>query len=290
MTTSMVKTNEGDVMEAVVAQGDLAKLTSSQRVQWYKMRCEAAGLDPRTQPFQYITLQGKLTLYATKTATEQLCAVRNISTEIIGRERMDDLYIVTCRATTTGGRHTDSIGAVTIANLKGDMLANALMKAETKAKRRAVLALCGLGMLDETEAETVPGAQVIPMDAPTDDPEAVEIARGVPGAVITRELDTATGETTKETLVIVPPAGNGGSVPRTGRKSASVQTPEWFERTKAFAAEVPYFQTKDGQPDRWHMLGAAAKLGIDTVTAANLDEVLGKLREYASQHADAEAA
>ena len=33
------------------------------------------------------------------------------------------------------------------------------MKAETKAKRRVTLSICGLGMLDETEVETIPGAR-----------------------------------------------------------------------------------------------------------------------------------
>jgi hypothetical protein len=33
------------------------------------------------------------------------------------------------------------------------------MKAETKAKRRATLSLCGLGMLDETEVASVPEAK-----------------------------------------------------------------------------------------------------------------------------------
>ena len=34
------------------------------------------------------------------------------------------------------------------------------MKAITKAKRRTILSACGLGMLDETEADTIPGARV----------------------------------------------------------------------------------------------------------------------------------
>jgi hypothetical protein len=51
------------------------------------------------------------------------------------------------------------MGAVAIAGLKGEALANALMKAETKAKRRVTLSISGLGMLDETEAEDLPGAQ-----------------------------------------------------------------------------------------------------------------------------------
>lgn len=180
MTNAIVPANgHADVLEAVVAQGDLSKLTPAQRVEWYKMRCEAAGLDPRTQPFQYITLQGKLTLYATKTATEQLCLRRGLSTEIIGRDKADDLYIVTCRASTADGRHTDSIGAVSILGKKGDDLANALMKAETKAKRRAVLALCGLGMLDETEVETIPERESVTPAPPAvtiDDPVAFRVA------------------------------------------------------------------------------------------------------------------
>lgn len=55
-------------------------------------------------------------------------------------------------------------GAVAIASLKGDGLANALMKAETKAKRRLTLSMCGLGMLDETELETIP-SKALPMVA-----------------------------------------------------------------------------------------------------------------------------
>ena len=35
-----------------------------------------------------------------------------------------------------------------------------MMKAETKAKRRATLSICGLGLLDETEVSTIPGAVI----------------------------------------------------------------------------------------------------------------------------------
>jgi hypothetical protein len=170
--------SEEGVLESVICEGNLARLQPADRVKWYKMRCESVGLDPRTQPFQYIVLNGKLTLYATKTATEQLCEKRHITTEIRGRERMDDLYIVTCRAQTHDGRFTDSIGAASINGLKAEALANALMKAETKAKRRAVLSLCGLGMLDENEVADIPGrAAMSPIFTPDElqiDGEAIE--------------------------------------------------------------------------------------------------------------------
>ncbi|EOV0478051.1 hypothetical protein ACOIM4_001927, partial [Campylobacter coli] len=44
-------------------------------------------------------------------------------------------------------------GALNIKNLGGDNLANAIMKAITKAKRRVTLSICGLGMLDESELD-----------------------------------------------------------------------------------------------------------------------------------------
>ena len=74
-------------------------------------------------------------------------------------ETTEGTRIVTVRAEARDGRATEEIGALPIAGLKGDALANALMKCVTKAKRRAVLSLCGLGMMDETELETVAGAK-----------------------------------------------------------------------------------------------------------------------------------
>ena len=71
---------------------------------------------------------------------------------------MGEIYIVTARAKDRTGREDESTGAVPLGNLKGDALANALMKAETKSKRRVTLSIAGLGWLDETELETIPSA------------------------------------------------------------------------------------------------------------------------------------
>jgi hypothetical protein len=65
------------------------------------------------------------------------------------------VYVVVVRAELPGGRSEDSTGAVPISG-QGEQFANALMKAETKAKRRATLSILGLGMLDETEVESIP--------------------------------------------------------------------------------------------------------------------------------------
>ena len=62
-----------------------------------------------------------------------------------------------------GGRFVDSSGSVAVAGLEREPLANAMMTAETKSKRRATLSLLGLGLLSEEEALTVAGAVVEPL-------------------------------------------------------------------------------------------------------------------------------
>ncbi len=79
---------------------------------------------------------------------------------IVGRELVDGVYVVTAQARTPTGRTDESIGAVTIDKLTGEARANALMKTETKAKRRVTLSICGLGMLDEAEVDSIPGAVI----------------------------------------------------------------------------------------------------------------------------------
>jgi hypothetical protein len=186
------------LIENVVVGGDLSKLTSAERVSYYRQVCGSLGLNPYTKPFDYIDLDGKLTLYAKRDATDQLRKVHGVSVNIVSRERLDGLYVVTARATTSDGRTDEAVGAVAIEKeggewktsqsgkryfagngeyvpLRGDALANAIMKAETKSKRRATLSIVGLGWLDETETDTIPNARVgTVQDIPTEEAIASE--------------------------------------------------------------------------------------------------------------------
>jgi hypothetical protein len=147
-----------EVVEKVVLSGDLSELNAAQRADYYAVVCRSLGLNPLTKPFEYLTLNGKLRLYALRDCADQLRRLHGISIYIANRERLSDIYIVTARAKDRHGREDESTGAVPLGNLKGDALANALMKAETKAKRRVTLSIAGLGWLDETEVETIPQA------------------------------------------------------------------------------------------------------------------------------------
>jgi hypothetical protein len=159
MSTEITKTNYLESIEKALLKGDLASLSEKDRITYYNTVCESVGLNPLTQPFSMITLNNKLTLYANKTCTDQLRSIHKISVHITAREKIDEVYVVTASARNTEGRVDESTGAVYLGKTTGEALANLFLKAETKAKRRVTLSICGLGLLDESEVESIPPAK-----------------------------------------------------------------------------------------------------------------------------------
>jgi hypothetical protein len=160
--TQQNQDQQTSIANQLILQGDLSKLSAGDKVRYYNGYCERMGLDPFTKPFDILRLNGKEILYCTRSGTQQLNKLHKVSHLITSRDTNAEagVYIVTSKASLPDGRCTESIGAVNIAGLKGEAYANAIMKAETKAKRRATLDLLGLGVLDESEAETIPNASV----------------------------------------------------------------------------------------------------------------------------------
>lgn len=145
-----------EAIERALIGGDLGKLAVEQRLTYYNARCRAAGLNPITRPFEYILLNGRLVLYATKSCTDSLAGLHALSHRILSRETVGDIHEVCIEVSSPSGRSTQDVGAVVVARLQGEALANARMKAVTKAKRRGTLSFCGLGdVIDETELDTV---------------------------------------------------------------------------------------------------------------------------------------
>ncbi len=153
-------------LERALIAGDLAQLSETERLSYDKLVCEAVGLNPVTKPFQYVRLGGRLVLYATRECAEQLRALNGVSLCITDRQCVDDVYVVTARAENTAGRADEATGAVSLAGLNGEARANAMMKAETKAKRRVTLSICGMGLLDESEARDVGDLQPVNVTPP----------------------------------------------------------------------------------------------------------------------------
>jgi hypothetical protein len=161
---------KADAAEAVLLGGNLEALTPEQRTAYMLKVCESLGLNPLTKPFEFVRLSGKLVMYARKDCTEQLRRRDRVSVSIVARELVGGVYVVTARAALPDGRTDESVGAVPVQGLQGEALANAYMKAETKAKRRVTLSICGLGLLDETEVESAPGATPVSTAPPPKTP------------------------------------------------------------------------------------------------------------------------
>jgi len=155
----------GAALERVMLMGDLAPLSPTQRSEYYMRVCQSIGLNPYTRPFGYIRLNNKLTLYAFRDCADQLRKLHGISIEIVDRKLSDGLLSVHVRATNKEGRSDEDFAVIPVpAKLAGEAGANLIMKCVTKAKRRVTLSICGLGMLDETEVVTIPGAELVDVD------------------------------------------------------------------------------------------------------------------------------
>lgn len=154
-TQLATKNASAEAIETALIRGDLKLLTVPQRLEYYNQVCESLGLNPLTQPFGYHEFNNKVVLYAKKDATEQLRKLHRVSVTKLDREIVDELVVVTAYVSDGQGRTDVGTGAVNIGGVKGEAKANAIMKAETKAKRRATLSLTGLGILDESELDSV---------------------------------------------------------------------------------------------------------------------------------------
>lgn len=188
-----------DIIQSLVLDGDISKMNPQQKVEYYNRFCQSLGLNPLTQPFQIIKFQGKEKLYATKDCTEQLRKLHNVSISELTSQELRGVFVVTAKAVDSAGKTDAATGAVNIDGLKGEGLANALMKAETKAKRRVTLSICGLGILDESELETMPSHETKAVLTETN-PLQLSQPKAEPKASLLTKLTPAGYEKLKEKI------------------------------------------------------------------------------------------
>ena len=161
MTLDQFGNNKSQELEKIILNSDLSSLSGEQRVNFYYQVCDQYGLDPFTRPFEFIKMNGKLVLYATKSCASALQELKSISVEIVKQEAFQDVWIVSVRGTRADEKAADgrviaeNVGITPIKGLSGDQLSNSIMKAVTKAQRRLILQMCGLGSTDETELQSI---------------------------------------------------------------------------------------------------------------------------------------
>lgn len=136
-------------IEKAILKNDLSALTEIERVQYNLAACRSLGLNPVTRPFDYIVQDGKMSLYLNAVGVAQLRAMYGISVKVKERTFDEEFIYCTAIAWDNTGRSEEATAILSLCDkynkhLTGQAKANAMMKAETKAKRRATLALRGI--------------------------------------------------------------------------------------------------------------------------------------------------
>jgi hypothetical protein len=155
-------------MRAYLRTGDLSTLPEPEQDKILVKMCAHYGLDPILRPFCIIPAQNKKIWYATKAATDMVAARDHLTRRF--KERRIDRELMICEIIMeiTDGKRVEEgtavvslgefardpkTGQITERMLAGEGLANAIMRCETKAKRRATLAW--FGMPDGTGGEDI---------------------------------------------------------------------------------------------------------------------------------------
>lgn len=155
----------------------------------------ALGLEPASSPLEVIRFPGawRVSVYVKVDGTDQLRALHGVSAEIKSQsvDPANELAIVVARCTIDEtGRSAENVGATSLTEplyeypqgskkrrvrdddgnpvsrpIADTARANLVMKAATKAIRRATLALLGLGFLEEASEEDVAGESDLGADS-----------------------------------------------------------------------------------------------------------------------------
>lgn len=156
-----------EILADVVAAGkDTTALSRDDRAALLVGLARKLGLNALSGAVMFLRTQGRETLYVTKQGTDQIAARERLKRETIrGPEvvAIEGRKVVLCQVRAT---HPDGRSEVSTATLALSDVVNDLMKCETKAKRRATLSVCGLGLLAEDEIETIPGAEPVVVAPP----------------------------------------------------------------------------------------------------------------------------
>lgn len=160
-----------DIMQKFILKNDLSCLTMEEKLIFILNRCKDLKLDPRSQPIMILKSKEKVgnsfvekeTPYISKSGGEQLAKVHQVSILDTEEKILDDVFIVKAKVSLPNGRISQAIGVTPlfteydgkITKITGAKKCNAMMVADTKARRRAVLSICGTGMIDESEIDTI---------------------------------------------------------------------------------------------------------------------------------------
>ena len=306
MSREITKTDVA-VAESLALRGDISGLSPENRIRYYLKTCKDLGLNASAQPFAFLRLNGKEVMYPTRGATDQLARIHGVNREIIDGPKVLDLagakvLFAVCRATL--GHRVETATAAVPLPAGAENVCNAVMKTETKARRRATLAILGLALLDESELDTIPESKRVDLGTPS--VADMERVAALSEATITRETLDAMDASTQavraaEVRALAPPPPEPADLVadievQVGRCGSVAQLADLWIACRADVACLP----KAAQTRAWKLIGQRAE-AIGTTAGHVRAEVTrrdtpprddgpggGQRPEVAPQHADAQ--
>ena len=284
---SIARTDER-VVESLALRGDISGLSPQDRIRYYLKTCKELGLNASAQPFAFLRLSGKEVMYPTRGATDQLARIHGVNREIIDGPKVIDLagskvLFAVCRASI--GQRVETATAAVPLPTGAENICNAVMKTETKARRRATLAILGLALQDESELDTIPRSQREEIPTPTREElaraeaEDVEVVEAEDVEVVEAEpAEEPAKRLTAESLIAsLGRCGSTGEVARVWHAArADVAAWENEPRQKAWKAGV----RRVGEIERCDQPAAKAKLtgSVAEITKAAADRAAQESR------------
>jgi hypothetical protein len=172
MTVSM----ETAAVKEYFRSGNVAAMTDDERDYVRVKLCQKYDLDPILRPFDLISFNGGMKFYMTASATNQLANAKSLTREVLLLEVNAEQMLARCtvKVSDTNGRAETANAFIAVSKflaptkenpvprkvlMDGEDLANALLKLETKAKRRATMSFFGVmdaGYDNEDRQQTAP--------------------------------------------------------------------------------------------------------------------------------------
>ena len=239
----------------------------------------SGGGGASAQPFAFLRLSGKEVMYPTRGATDQLARIHGVNREIIDGPKVLDLagakvLFAVCRATL--GHRVETATAAVPLPAGAENVCNAVMKTETKARRRATLAILGLALLDESELDTIPESKRVDLGTPS--VADMERVAALSEATITRDAFDAMDASTQavraaEVRALAPPPPEPADLVadievQVGRCGSVAQLADLWIAARADVAQLPKAQ----QTRAWKLIGQRAE-AIGTSAGAVRAEV-----------------
>jgi len=109
-----------DLFDRFILSGDVSGFNDAEIVSIVVSLCQKHGFDPMQRPFDVIQLpqRGDMPprkiIYANKTATAMVSKRDRLSSQIVSRQKLDSMYIVTVRVTGPDGTSTEADGVVSL--------------------------------------------------------------------------------------------------------------------------------------------------------------------------------